>query len=189
MLLFRLVGRVGARNMGSLRYLLDVQFSLVSKTSLFATCEKLLDDFILPQNMGNCFIESSCAKCHDFEAVDIFFIRCSSTIRFIALRHPIDPIDPGCRPTVESFTEEAAKVIDVISCRCGGSRNLGPPTNEEKKFLGLPYQPGHFWDSLCGSTIDFEIHFSGQDAKKMRMVQDFFLISAHVQRHGRGLVR
>ena len=91
---------------------------------------------ILRPKMDNCFIESSCAKCHDFESVDIFFIRCSSTIRFIALRHPIDPIDPGCLWKVESFTEEAAKVIDVISCRCGRSRFLGP--TKEIPWVALP---------------------------------------------------
>jgi len=58
--------------------------------------------------------------------------------------------------------------------RCGRSRNLGPP---KRNSLGCPtyYQPGHLLDSLCGSTIDFEIHLSGQDAKKMRMVQDVSL--------------
>lgn len=61
----------------------------------------------------------------------------------------------------------------------------------KKKFLGLPYLLP-IWPSIGTvfvglSLIDFEIHLSGQDAKKMRMVPDLFLISARVQRHGRGL--
>ena len=98
MLVFRLVGRVGGRDMGSLRYLLDVQFSLVSKTSLFATCEKLLDDFILPPKNGQLFHWKFLCKMswlrscwHIFHQMELYHSIHSPSY------HPIDPIDPGCR--------------------------------------------------------------------------------------------